>query len=67
MAKQSMTTTFTKATIDVENDTIIENPKKDEVNFYKLSDFLKKWDKVEGINITFKKDEEIKSEDGEDE
>lgn len=69
LAKQSMSLSFTNATIDVEKDLITENPKKDVINFYKLSDILTKWNGVEGINISFKKDDDIKSDEdnGEDE
>lgn len=70
MAKQSMSLSFKNASIDYEKDLITENPSKDVINFYKLSDILKQWDKIDGINIAFKKDDEITSTDevsGEDE
>ena len=70
MAKQSMSLSFKNATIDIEKDLITELPAKDVVNFYKLSDILKQWDKIEGISISFKKDDDVKStedDNGEDE
>ena len=70
MAKQSMALSFKNATIDYNKDLITELPSKDVVNFYKLSDILKQWDNIEGVNISFKKDDEIASTedtDGEDE
>ena len=70
MAKQSMALSFKNATIDYNKDLITELPSKDVVNFYKLSDIIKQWDNIEGVNISFKKDDEIASTDdtdGEDE
>lgn len=70
MAKKSMSISFKNATIDYNKDLITELPSKDVVNFYKLSDILKQWDNIEGVNISFKKDDEIASTedtDGEDE
>lgn len=61
MAKQSMSLSFKNATIDVENDLITEIPKKDTTYFYKLSDIIKQWDKIEGISIKFDKDDEVTS------
>ena len=63
MAKESKSLSFKNATIDVEKDLITEIPKKDVVYFYKLSDILKQWDKIEGISIKFDKDDEIASTD----
>ena len=65
-----MSISFKNATIDYNKDLITELPNKDVVNFYKLSDILKQWDNIEGVNISFKKDDEIASTDdtdGEDE
>lgn len=65
-----MSISFKNATIDYNKDLITELPSKDVVNFYKLSDILKQWDNIEGVNISFKKDDEIASTedtDGEDE
>ena len=66
MAKFSKSITYKNATINVANDLITEIPSKDVTNFYKLSKVFEDWDGIEGITITIKKDDDIKS-DGEDE
>ena len=65
MAKKSMSISFKNATIDYNKDLITELPNKDVVNFYKLPDILKQWDNIEGVNISFKKDDEIASNEDE--
>ena len=66
MAKFSKSITYKNAVIDLEKDLITETPAKDVINFYKLSKVFEDWDGIEGITITIKKDDDIKS-DGEDE
>ena len=66
MAKFSKSITYKNAVIDLEKDLITENPSKDVINFYKLSKVFEDWNGIEGITITIKKDDDIKS-DGEDE
>lgn len=62
MAKFSKSISFKNACIDYESDMIIETLKY-ETKTYKLSKILQEWNGVEGINITFKKDDEFDSED----
>lgn len=57
MAKKSKSVVFTNATIDIENDEILEL-KKDSENLFSLSAVLKDWDGVPGITISFKQDSE---------
>ena len=69
MAKASKSISFKNATINKEKDLITEIG-KDFTNFYTLSKVIADWDGIDGINITFKKDDELESEDkpdGEDE
>lgn len=62
MAKMSKSLCFKNAVIDYENDIIMEIS-KDDTKSYVLSKILKEWDKIEGLNLTFKKDDELASED----
>ena len=66
MAKFSKSISFKNACIDYEGDMIVETL-KDETKTYKLSKILQEWNGVDGINITFKKDDELDSDkvDGE--
>jgi hypothetical protein len=69
MAKFSKSISFKNCSIDADKDLITE-VLKDETKFYKLSKVIADWKGIEGINITFKKDDELESEDdttGEDE
>jgi len=40
---------------------------KDETKTYKLSKILREWNGVDGINITFKKDDELDSDNVDEE
>lgn len=53
--KSSMSVTIKNATLDVANDTIMEE-RKEEVITSSLSKLLKSWDGIDGISITIKKD-----------
>ena len=66
MAKFSKSISFKNAEIDYENDIITETL-KDEIKTYKLSKILQEWDSLSGINITFKKDDELDSDDVDEE
>ena len=58
MAKQSMSIAFKNAMIDKENDLITETS-KDEVKYYKLSEIIDKWNHIEGVSITIKKEDDL--------
>lgn len=62
MAKLSKSISFKNATIDYKNDLIMEIL-KDETKTYRLSTILKDWDNIDGLNLSFKKDDELESED----
>lgn len=66
MAKFSKSISFKSACIDYESDMIIETL-KDETKTYKLSKILREWNGVDGINITFKKDDELDSDNVDEE
>ena len=69
MAKFSKSISFKNCSIDAEKGLIIE-VLKDETKFYKLATVIKDWSGIEGLNISFKKDDELESEEdtnGEDE
>lgn len=63
MAKSTKSNSFSKAVINVDDDTITEYLKDDDVRTYSLSGLLKDWNGVEGISITIKKDTEIPFKD----
>lgn len=63
MAKSSKSITFKSAEIDYEADVITETT-RDETRVYSLSSLLKSWDKIQGISLSIKLDEEM-PEDGE--
>lgn len=58
MAKLSKSTTFKNATIDLNDMTITEYNKED-CKVYNLRKLLEDWNKVEGISLTIKQDNEI--------
>ena len=58
MAKLSKSTTFKNATIYL-NDMTITEYNKDDCKTYNLRQLLEDWDKVEGISLTIKQDDEI--------
>lgn len=58
MAKLSKSTTFKNATINL-NDMTITEYNKDDCKTYNLRQLLEDWDKVEGISLTIKQDDEI--------
>jgi len=60
MAKVNSGESYAKATINLEEGTIIEYLPKEEVNVFNLQDILKRWDGIEGISFTIKKDDTIK-------
>lgn len=66
LAKFSKSISFKSACIDYESDMIIETL-KDETKTYKLSKILREWNGVDGINITFKKDDELDSDNVDEE
>ena len=53
--KESMSVTIKNATLNVEDDLIIEE-RKEEIIESSLSKLLKAWDGIRGISITIKKD-----------
>ena len=53
--KESMSVTIKNATLNVEDDLIIEE-RKEEIIESSLSKLLKAWDGISGISITIKKD-----------
>lgn len=55
MAKKTRGVAFTNATIDIDNDTIIEE-RKEEAMVSSLSETLKEWDKIPGISLTIRRD-----------
>ena len=58
MAKIKRSENYSKATINITDDTIVETT-KDDCKVYSLQDFLKRWDKVENINISISTDDEL--------
>lgn len=62
MAKIQRKISFKNAQIDYENDIILEIS-KDTSNSYKLSTILKEWSGIDGLAISFSKDDELASED----
>lgn len=63
MAKSSKSILYKNAEIDMESDSISEVT-KDETRVYSLSNLLKSWNKIPGISLTIKLDEDA-PEDGE--
>lgn len=53
--KESMSVTIKNATLNVEDDLIIEE-RKEEIIESSLSKLLQQWDGIRGISITIKKD-----------
>ena len=62
MARKTFSVSFKNAEIDVEADTITETS-KDDTKVYKLSSVLSEFDKIQGLTISIKKDDELESED----
>ena len=61
MAKASKSINFKNAQIDKEKNLITEVC-KDETKFYSLSKLIDEWNKIDGISITIKKDDELESD-----
>lgn len=60
MAKKNSGETYNKATIDKEAGTITEYLPKEEVNVYSINDLIDRWNGIEGITLSIKKDDTIK-------
>jgi hypothetical protein len=63
MAKSSRSISFKNAEIDTEADTITETT-KDDMKVFSLSNLLKSWNKIDGLSISIRLDEDA-PEDGE--
>ena len=61
MAKASKSINFKNAQIDKAKNLITEVC-KDDTKFYSLSKLIDEWDKIDGISITIKKDDELESD-----
>jgi hypothetical protein len=59
MAKKNLGETYSKAKIDKEAGTITEYL-KDETNVYSIQELIDRWDGIEGITLSIKKDDTIK-------
>ena len=62
LAKLQKKISFKNALIDSENDVIYEIG-KDNTKSYKLSTILKEWSGIDGLSVSFSKDDELASED----
>jgi hypothetical protein len=62
--KESRSVSFKNATLTVNGDVItVEEISKDSSSVYNLTNKLREFDGVEGLNITIKKDTELPSEE----
>lgn len=59
MAKQNSGESYAKATINKAEGTITEYLPKEVINVFHLEDIINRWDGIEGITFTIKKDSEI--------
>lgn len=62
MAKASKSIAFKNATIDKDEMTITEFT-KDDTKVYSLNKLIEEWDKIDGISLVMKKDDDVPSEE----
>lgn len=58
MAKMSRSFSMKNAEIRLDKGVIVETTKDGE-SIFSIKELLKEWDKISGISISFKKDEEV--------